>query len=154
MAAIRDFAYGGIAIDSIVLSPECRPSSGNFNCFILNIVNQHKQIILCATVTLCIIFSSTSTANKSRPIFPKPPKHLCTEPDRICDFNPDCAEAEDESKCGEFTYAVHCFYCFYEYVSAVQMTLEAICCYSTNNYKVDQVLKSLFPDKPFSCLYK
>lgn len=28
MAAIRDAAYGGIAVDSIVLSPECRVSSG------------------------------------------------------------------------------------------------------------------------------
>ncbi|XP_062268278.1 apical endosomal glycoprotein [Platichthys flesus] len=31
MAAIRDFAYGGIAVDSITLSPECRRSSGNFS---------------------------------------------------------------------------------------------------------------------------
>uniref|UniRef100_A0A3Q2PL13 MAM domain-containing protein n=1 Tax=Fundulus heteroclitus TaxID=8078 RepID=A0A3Q2PL13_FUNHE len=30
MAAIRDFDYGGIAVDSIVLSPECRLSSGMF----------------------------------------------------------------------------------------------------------------------------
>lgn len=30
MAAIRDFDYGGISIDSIVLSPECRASSGNW----------------------------------------------------------------------------------------------------------------------------
>ncbi|XP_070706487.1 apical endosomal glycoprotein [Pempheris klunzingeri] len=29
MAAIRDFSYGGIAVDSIVLSPECRLSSVN-----------------------------------------------------------------------------------------------------------------------------
>ncbi|KAM9338394.1 apical endosomal glycoprotein [Symphorus nematophorus] len=29
MAAIRDFAYGGIAVDSIVLSPECRLSPEN-----------------------------------------------------------------------------------------------------------------------------
>lgn len=29
MAAIRDFAYGGIAVDSIVLSPECRLSAEN-----------------------------------------------------------------------------------------------------------------------------
>uniref|UniRef100_UPI0037E80A4D apical endosomal glycoprotein n=1 Tax=Semicossyphus pulcher TaxID=241346 RepID=UPI0037E80A4D len=29
MAAIRDFAYGGIAVDSIVLSPECRISPEN-----------------------------------------------------------------------------------------------------------------------------
>ncbi|KAG7240803.1 hypothetical protein INR49_023377 [Caranx melampygus] len=28
MAAIRDFSYGGIAVDSITLSPECRLSSG------------------------------------------------------------------------------------------------------------------------------
>uniref|UniRef100_A0A8C6TLB0 MAM domain-containing protein n=1 Tax=Neogobius melanostomus TaxID=47308 RepID=A0A8C6TLB0_9GOBI len=30
MAAIRDFDYGGIGVDSIVLSPECRPSSENW----------------------------------------------------------------------------------------------------------------------------
>ncbi|XP_029025618.1 apical endosomal glycoprotein isoform X2 [Betta splendens] len=70
MAAIRDFTYGGIAIDNIMLSPECRPSS----------------------------------ANASFPNFPKPPKHPCTEPDRLCDFNPDCANADDESKCGDFFY--------------------------------------------------
>lgn len=28
MAAIRDAEYGGIAVDSIVLSPECQVSSG------------------------------------------------------------------------------------------------------------------------------
>ncbi|KAE8284847.1 Apical endosomal glycoprotein MAM domain-containing protein 4 Precursor [Larimichthys crocea] len=70
MAAIRDFSYGGIAVDNIVLSPECRPSSGN------------------------------STLEK----FPKPPKHPCTEPDKICDFTPDCEKEEDEAKCGDFSY--------------------------------------------------
>ncbi|XP_023130559.2 apical endosomal glycoprotein isoform X2 [Amphiprion ocellaris] len=29
MAAVRDFTYGGIAVDSLVLSPECRLSTGN-----------------------------------------------------------------------------------------------------------------------------
>ncbi|KAK2818904.1 hypothetical protein Q5P01_024465 [Channa striata] len=71
MAAIRDFAYGGIAIDSIVLSPECRPSSANYTL----------------------------------PKFPKPPKHPCTEPDKMCNFYPDCEGAEDESKCGDFFYS-------------------------------------------------
>ncbi|KAM7393213.1 hypothetical protein PAMA_008047 [Pampus argenteus] len=71
MAAIRDFAYGGIAIDSIVLSPECRLSSANY-----------------------------SFAN-----FPKPPGHDCTEPDKMCDFHPDCSPADDEAKCGDFSYA-------------------------------------------------
>uniref|UniRef100_A0A3Q3L3T1 MAM domain containing 4 n=1 Tax=Mastacembelus armatus TaxID=205130 RepID=A0A3Q3L3T1_9TELE len=66
MAAIRDFNYGGIAVDSIMLSPEC--------------------------------------PNASRPEFPKPPKHPCTEPEKMCDFHPDCAEAEDEATCGDFSY--------------------------------------------------
>ncbi|XP_029301211.1 apical endosomal glycoprotein [Cottoperca gobio] len=70
MAAIRKFAYGGIAVDSIVLSPECRLSSAN------------------------------STLEK----FPKSPKDPCTEPDKMCDFRPDCAKEEDESKCGDFSY--------------------------------------------------
>ncbi|KAM9841716.1 apical endosomal glycoprotein [Aulostomus maculatus] len=70
MAAIRDFSYGGIAVDSIVLSPECR----------------------------------SSTANKTRPTFPKPPKHPCTTPDKMCDFHHDCDEAEDEAKCGDFSF--------------------------------------------------
>ncbi|XP_074472870.1 apical endosomal glycoprotein [Sebastes fasciatus] len=71
MAAIRDFAYGGIAVDSIVLSPECR----------------------------------LSPANDTWATFPKPPKHPCTdEPDKMCDFQFDCKGAEDEAKCGDFSY--------------------------------------------------
>ncbi|XP_035995951.1 apical endosomal glycoprotein [Fundulus heteroclitus] len=72
MAAIRDFDYGGIAVDSIVLSPECRLSTGN------------------------------STLEK----FPRPPKHPCIDdPAKMCDFQADCAGAEDEAKCGDFSYA-------------------------------------------------
>uniref|UniRef100_A0A3Q1HBY1 MAM domain-containing protein n=1 Tax=Anabas testudineus TaxID=64144 RepID=A0A3Q1HBY1_ANATE len=71
MAAIRNFTYGGIAVDSIVLSPECQLSS----------------------------------ANKSFPNIPKPPKHPCTVPDMMCDFHPDCEGADDEAKCGDFSYA-------------------------------------------------
>uniref|UniRef100_A0A3Q0T4Q7 MAM domain-containing protein n=1 Tax=Amphilophus citrinellus TaxID=61819 RepID=A0A3Q0T4Q7_AMPCI len=67
MAAIRDFAYGGIAIDSIVLSPEC-------------------------------------LVNISFGIPPKPPKNPCAEPDKMCDFHVDCEGAEDEAKCGDFSY--------------------------------------------------
>ncbi|XP_024863640.1 apical endosomal glycoprotein isoform X2 [Kryptolebias marmoratus] len=71
MAAVRDFAYGGVAVDSIVLSPACRLSSENH--------------------TLEAI--------------PKPPKHPCTDdPDLMCDFHADCAEEEDEAKCGDFLY--------------------------------------------------
>ncbi|XP_038124298.1 apical endosomal glycoprotein isoform X2 [Cyprinodon tularosa] len=71
MAAIRDFAYGGIGVDSIVLSPECRRSSEN---------NTLETI-------------------------PKPPKDPCIDdPEKMCDFNADCAEAEDEAKCGDFSY--------------------------------------------------
>ncbi|KAF0031182.1 hypothetical protein F2P81_015737 [Scophthalmus maximus] len=71
MAAIRNSAYGGIAIDSIMLSPECRLSTANF--------------------TLAS--------------FPKSPKDPCAEPDKMCDFNPDCPGADDEAKCGDFSYA-------------------------------------------------
>ncbi|XP_041816416.1 apical endosomal glycoprotein [Chelmon rostratus] len=70
VAAIRDFAYGGIAIDSIVLSPECRLTAAK-NC--------------CAA-------------------FPESPGQPCAEPDKMCDFHPDCADAEDEAKCGDFSY--------------------------------------------------
>lgn len=70
MAAIRDFEYGGIGIDSIVLSPECRISSENW----------------------------------TMSDFPKPPKHPCTTPDKMCDFHTDCDGAEDEARCGDFTY--------------------------------------------------
>ncbi|XP_068609348.1 apical endosomal glycoprotein [Brachionichthys hirsutus] len=70
MAAIRDFAFGGVAVDSIVLSPECRVASGN------------------------------ATWAK----FPDPPKDPCTEPDKMCDFHADCKDADDEAKCGDFSY--------------------------------------------------
>ncbi|XP_041825093.1 apical endosomal glycoprotein [Melanotaenia boesemani] len=70
MAAIRDFEYGGIAVDSIILSPGCRLS---------NVNNSMEEI-------------------------PKPPKNPCTDPDKMCDFHVDCAEAEDENKCGDFSY--------------------------------------------------
>ncbi|XP_042365818.1 apical endosomal glycoprotein [Plectropomus leopardus] len=71
MAAIRDFHYGGIAVDSILLSPECRLSS----------------------------------VNDTWAKFPKPPKHPCTVPEKMCDFQKDCKGAEDEAKCGDFSYA-------------------------------------------------
>ncbi|KAK2888523.1 apical endosomal glycoprotein [Channa argus] len=71
MAAIRNFTYGGIAIDSIVLSPECQLSSANYTL----------------------------------PNFPKPPKHPCTEPDKMCNFHLDCEGAADEAKCGDFFYS-------------------------------------------------
>ncbi|XP_071322450.1 apical endosomal glycoprotein [Trachinotus anak] len=70
MAAIRDFTYGGIAVDSIMLSPECRLSSANY----------------------------------SIPKFPSSPKDPCATPDKMCDFHPDCEGAEDEAKCGDFSY--------------------------------------------------
>ncbi|XP_062291219.1 apical endosomal glycoprotein [Scomber scombrus] len=71
MAAIRDEAYGGIAVDSIVLSPECRESKDNY----------------------------TMAA------FPNSPQDPCTTPDKLCNFNTDCPGAEDEAKCGDFSYA-------------------------------------------------
>ncbi|XP_061590452.1 apical endosomal glycoprotein [Cololabis saira] len=70
MAAVREFAYGGVAVDSIILSPECRLSS----------------------------------ENNSLEGFPKPPKDPCTDPDKMCDFQADCAGAEDEVRCGDFSY--------------------------------------------------
>ncbi|XP_043952232.1 apical endosomal glycoprotein [Gambusia affinis] len=71
MAAIRDLDYGGIAVDSIVLSPECRRSSEN------------------------------TTLEK----FPNPPKNPCIDdPEKMCDFQADCDAAEDEAKCGDFSY--------------------------------------------------
>ncbi|KAM3600027.1 uncharacterized protein V6R79_015952 [Siganus canaliculatus] len=71
VAAIRDFEYGGIAIDSIVLSPECRLSN-----------------------------ESNTPAS-----FPKPPGEPCTTHAKMCDFQSDCEAAEDEAKCGDFSYA-------------------------------------------------
>uniref|UniRef100_A0A3Q2TEF9 MAM domain-containing protein n=1 Tax=Fundulus heteroclitus TaxID=8078 RepID=A0A3Q2TEF9_FUNHE len=38
--------------------------------------------------------------------FPRPPKHPCIDdPAKMCDFQADCAGAEDEAKCGDFSYA-------------------------------------------------
>ncbi|XP_053504858.1 apical endosomal glycoprotein [Ictalurus furcatus] len=70
VAAIRDQPYGGIAVDDITLSPECR-------------------------------LSNESVLPES---IPKPPKKPCTEATKICDFNRDCAEGEDEAQCGDFSY--------------------------------------------------
>ncbi|KAM9323035.1 apical endosomal glycoprotein [Pholidichthys leucotaenia] len=70
MAAIRDFEYGGIAIDSIILSPECQLSPVN---------NSFGEI-------------------------PDGPKKPCTTPEKMCDFHEDCPGAEDEARCGDFTY--------------------------------------------------
>lgn len=47
MAAIRDFAYGGIAIDGIRLSPNCRKASGNTLFISLrNVSTYHPQSLL------------------------------------------------------------------------------------------------------------
>ncbi|KAF7696752.1 hypothetical protein HF521_005170 [Silurus meridionalis] len=70
VAAIRDQAYGGIAVDDISLSPECRLSNES--------VRPEK--------------------------FPKPPKKPCAEASKICDFNKDCPEGDDEAQCGDFSY--------------------------------------------------
>lgn len=52
MAAIRDFIYGGIAVDSIVLSPECQLSTGKFNPLNSNNMNPHLQRIIYGTTNL------------------------------------------------------------------------------------------------------
>ncbi|TRY88578.1 hypothetical protein DNTS_034551 [Danionella cerebrum] len=71
VAALRDQAYGGIAIDDIILSPECVPSEEDM----------------------------------PEPGFPKPPAHSCIEDLlKICDFHEDCANGEDEARCGDFSY--------------------------------------------------
>ncbi|XP_026859460.2 apical endosomal glycoprotein [Electrophorus electricus] len=70
VAATRDQAYGGIAIDDITLSPECH----------------------------------FSNEPMPRPSFPRPPKHPCTEDSKMCDFQEDCIDGEDEAQCGDFSY--------------------------------------------------
>ncbi|XP_072518488.1 apical endosomal glycoprotein [Salminus brasiliensis] len=70
VAAIRDQAYGGIAVDDLTLSPECRLSNDSM----------------------------------PTPSFPKPPSHPCAEASKICDFQKDCTDGEDESQCGDFSY--------------------------------------------------
>ncbi|KAF5896237.1 apical endosomal glycoprotein, partial [Clarias magur] len=70
VAAIRDQAYGGIAVDDITLSPDCRLSNGSV----------------------------------PPEYFPKPPKKPCAEASKICDFNLDCTNRDDEVQCGDFSY--------------------------------------------------
>ncbi|XP_053334693.1 apical endosomal glycoprotein [Clarias gariepinus] len=70
VAAIRDQAYGGIAVDDITLSPDCR-------------------------------LANASVLPES---FPKPPKKPCAEASKICDFNLDCTNGDDEAQCGDFSY--------------------------------------------------
>ncbi|XP_076836501.1 apical endosomal glycoprotein [Brachyhypopomus gauderio] len=70
VAATRDQAYGGVAVDDIILSPECR----------------------------------LSNESMPQPSFPRPPTHPCTENSKICDFQEDCVNAEDEAQCGDFSH--------------------------------------------------
>ncbi|XP_066502340.1 apical endosomal glycoprotein [Hoplias malabaricus] len=39
-----------------------------------------------------------------KPTFPKEPKHPCTEASKICDFQKDCTDGDDEAVCGDFSY--------------------------------------------------
>uniref|UniRef100_H3CHH6 MAM domain-containing protein n=1 Tax=Tetraodon nigroviridis TaxID=99883 RepID=H3CHH6_TETNG len=89
MAAIRDFAYGGVAIDSIRLSPDCRKSSV-----------YHPSS--CSTL---FFFPPSQLANAPLSKFPRPPKDPCTEADKMCDFTPDCQQEEDEAKCGAWDFS-------------------------------------------------
>ncbi|XP_069016310.1 apical endosomal glycoprotein [Embiotoca jacksoni] len=45
-----------------------------------------------------------SATNNSMAKHPKSPEDPCAEPDKMCDFHADCAGAEDEAKCGDFSY--------------------------------------------------
>lgn len=112
MAAIRDSAYGGIAIDSIVLSPECRPSTGNpFSGLLTHHITSHlicREWESMPSVGWCIfnLTFSSWTANYTLAEFPKSPKEPCTEPNKMCNFHGDCPNAEDETKCGESIHPV------------------------------------------------
>ena len=103
MAAIRDFAYGGIAVDSIVLSPECRHSTGHY-LIVFCIFNTSTSTVKTNKLPSHIPFF---TGNSSLEGFPKPPKNPCAEPDKMCDFHSDCAKAEDEAKCGASICSVY-----------------------------------------------
>ncbi|KAG7476848.1 hypothetical protein MATL_G00087170 [Megalops atlanticus] len=70
VGAVRDEHYGGLAVDSIRMSPGCRISNG-------------------------------SSPNAT---YPKPPQHPCTGTDLMCNFQANCPSAEDEDKCGDFSY--------------------------------------------------
>ncbi|KAI4877721.1 hypothetical protein NFI96_021978, partial [Prochilodus magdalenae] len=150
VAAIRDQAYGGIAVDDITLSPECRLTNVNF----VNTVDFNSGTLLVAVKCIMLptytvpsgskapsqvlmgclyktlppevpLFSSGKTRAEDmsieavdhtafqgdsaesmpKPSFPKPPKHPCTpEASKICDFQSDCKDGEDEAQCGDFSF--------------------------------------------------
>lgn len=110
MAAVRNFAYGGIAVDSIALSPGCRLSSGkplNSLSFVWFFFKEkcstsakiESRSLCCDTSTISHSLLENA-GNGTWPSFPKPPKKPCAEPDKMCDFHGDCAGGEDEDKCG------------------------------------------------------
>lgn len=55
MAAIRDFAYGGIAIDGIRLSPNCRKASGKPLISLNNLSAHHPQSLL-LSISILVFF--------------------------------------------------------------------------------------------------
>lgn len=98
VAAIRDADYGGVAVDSIVLSPECRLSSGETKHH-----GRSKYVApYCTSGGVSVSGGSVCAVNDSFIAkLPEPPGEPCTQPDKMCDFNPDCGDGQDEAKCGE-----------------------------------------------------
>lgn len=126
VAAIRDKEYGGVAIDSIMMSPTCRLSKGEPNkhiqgryflnhtmytellIMLTNSTVQYGHNIACIlhllTRSLCPLPTFPLAGNVTLANFPKPPGHPCTsDTSKICDFHEDCADKDDEAKCGEYS---------------------------------------------------
>lgn len=57
-------------------------------------------------------FLPSQTGENPKSKFPKPPESPCTEPDKICDFKPDCQNKEDEAKCGASARLFHFIFLF------------------------------------------
>lgn len=55
----------------------------------------HKKDARVNDVSLCAVNDTFVS------VIPESPGEPCAQPDKMCDFSPDCEDGQDEAKCGE-----------------------------------------------------